>query len=129
MKKLMLRFAQTMILSACWICNQLSELQRTNEQLSLKKMILPQGWLSVLYCIKMQYMRETSLRSTRHSVLFFPNVVKVHCPPSADRSEYLPSTTRSAPQLNLGSEFCCHVVLLKAMFSTTQKAFNQYKKS
>ena len=55
-------------------------------------MYVPQGKLSVLYCIKMWWILNTPPRSTLHSAvdLKFPDIV--HWIPAASRLVYSPST-------------------------------------
>ena len=80
-----------------------------------KIMYVPQGKLSVLYCIKMWWMLNTPPRSTLHSAvdLKIPDIV--HWFPATPNS-YSPSTALCAP--HRGSEgYFCHAILFRARFS------------
>lgn len=66
--------------------------------LQTKLMLLPHGVLSVRYWINIWCILWTSPRSTRHSAVGLPLDI-AHCPPLADKSDFFPSTARSAPHL------------------------------
>ena len=80
----------------------------------LKLYTVPQGRLSVAYCIKMWCMLTTASRSTRHSaVKLYRDVTQSD--PKIDKLFLRPSTALAAVMFKRVS--CCHAVLLSAMFS------------
>lgn len=100
---------QDKIQEDCTLNLNLSTLLYTN--LQTKLILLPHGVLSVLYWINIWCIPWTSPRSTRHSAVGLPLDI-AHCPPLADKSDFFPSTARSAPPPSIVAK----IILLPCRF-------------
>ena len=85
----------------------------------------PHSLLSVVYCITIWCKLKTFPRSTRHSAIGLPYADAVHC--NQLRSDFCPSTARSAEYFTSSKGWSCHVDFLKARFSEkyTQYVFSE----